>query len=59
MKSSVQKHLNYRLLRLFGESIMNRTQVELWSNQFKEGREDGNDDARPDHPTTSTTDENI
>ena len=43
----------------FGESTMSRTQVQLWYNQFKEGREDVNDDAHPDHPSTSTTDENI
>ena len=44
----------------FGESTMSRTQVQLWYNRFKEGREDVSDDARrPDHPSTSTTDENI
>ena len=43
----------------FGESPMNRTQVKLWYNQFKEGREDVNDDACPDRPSTSTTDINI
>ena len=39
----------------FGESIMSRTQVQLCYNQFKEGRENVNDDGRP---STSTTDEN-
>ena len=29
----------------FGESTMSRTQVQLWYNGFKEGREDVNDDA--------------
>ena len=29
----------------FGESTMSRTQVQLWYNQFKEGRADINDDA--------------
>lgn len=43
----------------FGESTMSRTQVQLWYNRFKEGREDVNDDARPGRPSTSTTDENI
>ena len=43
----------------FGESIRSRTQVELWSNRFKEGREDVNDNARPDRPSASTTDEII
>ena len=28
----------------FGESTMSRTQVQLWYNQFKEGREDVNDE---------------
>ena len=40
----------------YSESTMSRTQVQLWYNQFKEGREDVNDDARP---SMSTTDENI
>ena len=43
----------------FGESTISRTQVQLWYNRFKEGREDVNDDARPGRPSTSTTDENI
>ena len=43
----------------FGESTMSRTQVQLWYNRFKEGREDINDDARLDPRNTSTTDENI
>ena len=43
----------------FGESTMNRTQVQLWYNRFKKGREDVNDDAPPNRPSTSTTDENI
>ena len=42
----------------FGESTMSRTQVQLWYNRFKEGREDVNGNARPDRPSTSTTDEN-
>ena len=44
---------------VFGESTMNRTQVQLWYNRFKEGRENTNDDARPDRPSTSSTDKNI
>ena len=43
----------------FDESTMSRTQVQFWYNRFKEGRENINDDARPGHPSTSTTDENI
>ena len=47
------------LTATFGGSTMSRTQVKLWYNQFKEGREDVNDDARPGHPSTSKTDANI
>ena len=43
----------------FGKSIMNRIQVQLRYNRFKEGREDVNDDARPDCPSMSTSNENI
>ena len=38
---------------------MSWTQVQLWHNQFKEGREDVNDNAQPGRPSTSTSDENI
>ena len=38
----------------FGESTMSRTQVQLWYNRFKEGREDVNDDVRPDRRITIT-----
>ena len=43
----------------FGASTMNRTQVQLWYNRFKDGREDVNDDAHYGRPSASTTDENI
>ena len=43
----------------FGGSTMSRTQVQLWYNRFKKGREDVNDDTRPDRPSTLITDENI
>ena len=43
----------------FGESTMSRTQVQLWFNRFKEGREDINGVAHPKRSSTSTTDENI
>ena len=38
---------------------MSKTQVQLWFNRFKKGREDVNDDGLPGCPRTSTTDENI
>ena len=34
----------------FGESTISRTQVQLWYNRLKEGREDVNDDGRPGRP---------
>ena len=37
---------------------MSRTQVQLWNNPFKEGR-DVNNDTPPGRPSTSTIDENI
>ena len=43
----------------FGKSTMSRTQVQLWYNRFKEGREDVNDDVRLGRPSTSIADENI
>ena len=47
------------LTSAFGDFTMSRTQVQLCYNRFKEGREDGNDDACPGRPSTQTTDENI
>ena len=47
------------LTKAFGESTMSRTHVQLRYNQFKEGQEDVNDDARPYRPCSSTTAENI
>ena len=38
---------------------MGRTQVRIWYNRFKKGRENINDDARLGRPSTATTDENI
>ena len=43
----------------FGESTISRTQVQLWYNRFKEGREDVKDDGRSGCPSTLTTHENI
>ena len=47
------------LIVAFDESTMSRTQVQLWYKQFKEGREDVNDNARPGILSTSTADWNI
>ena len=54
------KDKTFKLLTVaFGECTMSRTQVQLWYNRFKEGREDVNDVDRPGCHSTSTTDENI
>lgn len=36
-------------MKSFDESAMSRTQAQFWYNRFKVG------DARPGHPSTSTT----
>ena len=43
----------------FGKSTMNRTQVQLCYNRFRDGREDVNDVFCPGRPSTSTVDEDI
>ena len=41
------------------KSAVCRTQVQLWYNRFKGGREDVNVNAPHESPITPTTDENI
>ena len=43
----------------FDKSTISRTQVQLWYNLFKEGREDINGDGRSGRPSTSTTHEAV
>ena len=43
----------------FSESTMSRTQVQLWYDWLKQGREDVNNNNRPGRQSTSTIDENI
>ena len=43
----------------FGKSTMSRTQVQLWYNRFKEGREDISEDVHSGRTNTLTTNENI
>ena len=46
----------------FDESTMSRTQVQLWYNRFKDGRDVNGEKmskGRSSRPITSTTDENI
>ena len=47
------------LTMTFGKCTMSRTQVQLWYNGFKEGREEFSDDACPGRPSTSRPDKNI
>ena len=43
----------------FGESTISWTWDQVWCKQFKEGRDDVNDDGPSGRMNTSTTDENI
>ena len=43
----------------FRESTKSKTQVQLWYNRFKEGREDFDEDIHPGHSSTPTTCESI
>ena len=59
VKNEIKCTRTFEILTVaFGKSTMTRTQIQLWYNRFKEGRDDVNDDARPSRPSTSTTDEN-
>ena len=47
MKLNAQRQWTIEMLTVaFSKSTMSRTQVQLWYNQFKEGREDVTEDAR-------------
>ena len=44
VKNEIEYARTFEMLTVtFGESTMNRTQVQLWYNRFKEGRKDVND----------------
>ena len=59
VKNDIKCARTFEMLTVaFGETTMSRTQVQLWYNRFKEGREDVNDDAGSGRPSTSTIDEN-
>ena len=47
------------LTKAYGESAMDKTRVYEWYKRFQDGREEVEDDERPGHPSTSTTDENV
>ena len=60
VKNEIKCARTFEMLTVaFGKSTMSRTQVQLWYNRFKEGREDINDEASRDRLSTSTTGENI
>ena len=52
IKLCVKNEIKYA--RTFVESSVSRTQVHLWYNRFKKGREAVNDDDRAGRPSTST-----
>ena len=50
----------YELLKTaFGDKCLCRSNVFIWFNRFKNGRESVEDDSSPRRPSTSKTDENI
>ena len=56
IKNEIKCARTFEMLTVaFNESNIGRTQVQLWYNRFKEGREDVNDDARSGRRSTSTT----
>ena len=55
VKNTIKCTRTFEMLTVtFGESTMSRTQVQLWYNWFKEGRENINDYARLGGPTPTT-----
>ncbi|KAJ8946404.1 hypothetical protein NQ318_011813 [Aromia moschata] len=48
-----------KLMQVYGNECLSRTQVFEWFKRFKEGRETTEEDSRPGRPSTSKTDENI
>ena len=55
IKNEIKCARTFKMLTVaFGKSTSSRTQVQL----IKESREDVNDDVRPGHLSTLTTDEN-
>ena len=46
------------LKEAYGECTVSQKSVYKWYKIFTEGREEGNDDARPGRPSMSTTHEN-
>ena len=47
------------LKAVFGEQAMSRTRVFEWHKRFSTGREDVDDDPRPERPSTSRIEANI
>ena len=56
-KKKIKLNIQGYLFVSYGESTMNRTQVQWWRNRFKEGGHVNDDDARPGCPSTSATEE--
>ena len=55
VKNEIKYAKTFEMLTVgFGESTMSRTQVQLWYNSFKEGRENVNDDARANQQPMKT-----
>ena len=60
VKNEIKCAKTFEMLTVaFGDSTMSRTQVQLWYNRFKQGREDVNNDARTGRLSMSTPEENF
>lgn len=47
------------LTKTYGESAMSKARIYEWYKRFQDGRENVEDDERPERPSTSTTDKNV
>ncbi|CAF5038321.1 unnamed protein product, partial [Rotaria sp. Silwood1] len=51
--------IHNELHTVFGDEAPPRSTVQRWSKWFRDGREQVEDEERPDRPVTETTSENI
>ena len=60
VKNAIKCSEAFKMLKkVFGHDAMSQSRVYDWYKRFREELEDFEDDARPGHPGTSITDENV
>ena len=60
MKNGIQCSKALEMLTIaYGESTLSKKNLYMWYKLFQEGRENVEDESRPERPNTSTTDENV